>query len=449
MNSEDSDTVLLNSPQQPSTSRPEDTDRPPPLSRSSTLGIKKCWICVGDSTEDDPTNPPTWRSPCKCSLTAHEDCLLDWVADLENPSNRRNRTSSDKILCPQCQSEIKIARPTSYIVNAVKSVDRAFGRMVLPGLGASILGTVFAGCWVHGFQSVYLVFGRDDAERLFLYANRRPGALFAYGLVPLNLIFARTRYSDFVLPSGTLYLLATQLNDGFEIDWTVWPPLPSTIFACLPAVRAMYNWSYDKAFGELNRKWLREVQPRREEGFEGQEQNIADIMNEQDQDGEVVLELQVNIGAEEAVAEDDVPQAGQAGNQNENADQNGNNGANANNGQGGHVHHILGDRGDEIMEGTSSIGQSVLGSLVFPAVAASMGGLLSYALPAAWTSGLNFANGRPGLLRTKWGRSVVGGCLFVVLKDAIMLYCRWRLAQGHRQRKIMDFDKVTKKYSLS
>lgn len=445
MSSEDSDTVLLNDTSKPESDPANTQDRPPPLSRVSTSGIKKCWICVGDSTEDDPTRPPTWRSPCACSLTAHEECLLDWVADLENPSNRRNRQASDAILCPQCKSEIKIARPKSYIVDSVKSADRAFGRLVLPGLGASLLGTIFAGCWVHGFQSVYVVFGRQEAERLFRYAESRPGALFSYGLIPLNLIFARTRYSDFVLPSGTLFLLATQLNDGFEIDWTIWPPLPSTIFACLPAVRSMYNWSYEKAFGELNRKWLRELQPRREEGFEGQEQNIAEIMNEQEdvEEGDVVLEFQVNLGGD-APAEENPPQQG-----NGQDAQNQNGGEGAAGAQNGHVHHILGDRGDEIMEGTSSIGQSVLGALLFPAVAAGAGGLLELALPNRLTSGLNFFNGRPGLFSTRWGRSVIGGCLFVVLKDAIMLYCRWRLAQGHRKRKIMDYDKQAKKYYLS
>lgn len=92
MTSEDSQTVFLDNPvssgngEQPSeASRP----RPNPPSRSSTLGIKKCWICICDSTEDDPDNPPPWRSPCTCNLTAHETCLLDWVADLENPRSRR------------------------------------------------------------------------------------------------------------------------------------------------------------------------------------------------------------------------------------------------------------------------------------------------------------------------------------------------------------------------
>merc|ERR1711939_718134 len=64
--------------QSPSNTRnPDESNadtRPPTLSRTSTFG-KKCWICMSDASEDDPNNPPIWRSPCKCSLTAHERSL--------------------------------------------------------------------------------------------------------------------------------------------------------------------------------------------------------------------------------------------------------------------------------------------------------------------------------------------------------------------------------------
>ncbi len=46
-----------------------------------------------------------------------------------------------------------------------------------------------------------------------------------------------------------------------------------------------------------------------------------------------------------------------------------------------------------------------------------------------------------GLLQQKWGRSVVGGCLFVVLKDAITLYCKWRRAKNQGKRKVLDYVK--------
>ena len=47
-------------------------------------------------------------------------------------------------------------------------------------------------------------------------------------------------------------------------------------------------------------------------------------------------------------------------------------------------------------------------------------------------------------MQEKWGRSLVGGCLFVVLKDAVMLYVRWKMAQMHRGRRVLDFDRKKK-----
>jgi hypothetical protein len=365
------------------------------------------------------------------------------VADLENPK-KGTRNASSKILCPQCKSEIKISRPTSYVVQATKAVDRVFSNLVLPSLAFSALGTIYAGSWVHGFQSVALVFGPEHAFEIYREAARHKGWLATYALIPFNLIMARTSYADFVLPSGTLFLVSTQIADGFEIDMTIYPPLPSTVFACLPTLRSAYNWSYNKAFGELNKKWLAEVQPRQMDQIEGQEDNPADAANREEdaaEGGRVVFELEVNVGPGD---QDDEGGEGEQVNGDGNAAANGDN--DVNNGGERHVHQILGDRGDEIIAAGGSLGQTILGALAFPAVSAGMGGLLSLALPRSWMTDANWANGRPGLLRNRWGRSVVGGCLFVVLKDALVLYYRWRLVQSHRQRRIMDYDKVAKKY---
>ena len=462
MTSEDSQTVLLDGPKKESDpASAETTSRPSMPSRSSTFGVKKCWICIGDSTEDDPTDPPVWRSPCTCNLTAHEACLLDWVADLENPKNRRRNPPPTKILCPQCKSEIKIARPNNYIVSAVKHLDRGLGRLVLPGLGLSTLGMVYAGLSIHGFYSVLLVCGRAHAIQIFEEAQNHRGWLSGYCLIPLSLIFSRTQYADFVLPGGTLFLLATQLSEKFEIDITIWPPLPSTVFACLPALRTGYNFAYEKLFGELNRKWIQEVQPRQMERVDGQEGNLADMANDEElameeaEDGGLVVQLEVNIGPQ---VEDDIPPENQAGQDQANADDHQQAGEGGQEGQQAQAegaaaanqnpNQILGQNQDQIIDASSGVGQTILGALIFPGVAAGMGGLLSYAIPASWMTSANWMNGRPGLLRHRWGRSVVGGCMFVVLKDALVLYCRWKLAQTHRQRKIMDYDKVAKKYTL-
>lgn len=324
--------------------------------------------------------------------------------------------------------------------------------MVLPGLAASLTGTILAGCWFHGRAAVWLVFGKRHAQYIYdRYAATRFQHQLSYAFIPLNLIFARTRYADFVLPSGTIILLSTQLENGFEIDWTMWPPLPSTVFACLPALRQFYNWSYEKAFGDMNRRWIAAVQPRREEGYDGQEGNIADILNEHEAElaeaaegdgGGMVLELEVNLGAVDEDGQNvdvgDIVAGGDdgaaAGNENR---QNGNGG--------GRVHQLLGD--NELMDDTSSIGQLVIGSLLMPLAASASGEVLKAILPYAWLNPFaNFYRGRPGFLSTTWGRSVAGGLAFIALKDMLVLYCRWRLAEGHKKRRIMDFDKEKKEY---
>lgn len=364
--------------------------------------------------------------------------VLDWIADLENPKKKERRDNI--IRCPQCKTEIKVARPTSYILNAVKALDRSLAVMTLPGLGLVFSGMILTGCWAHGFQSVYAVFGPAEAERIFFEATT--SQTFFYALIPINLIAARTRYANSILSTGTFALLSTQINPHrFELDLTIWPPLPSTVFICLPTVRRLYNWLYDLSFADFNKRMIEAVQPQSTQTVDTEEANLAEIANqnalaEGDLDGEVILEVQLDIGGGDAADGEGAPEEGADGEGEINGQQNGNGNGNA------HVHQI-----GEIVEGIG-IGSTVLGALAFPYVATAMGHALSLALPASWMSSANMLNGRPGLLRNQWGRSVVGGAIFVVLKDALLLYSRWKRAQSHKMRRIVDYDKRAKKYLM-
>lgn len=83
---------------------------------------------------------------------------------------------------------------------------------------------------------------------------------------------------------------------------------------------------------------------------------------------------------------------------------------------------------------------TIMGALFFPAVAAAMGEVLKISLPARWVGrGVGLRIGGKGLLMEKWGRSLVGGCLFVVLKDVVTLYCKWRKARDFGKRKVVDW----------
>ena len=85
-----------------------ETAQPSPPNRSNTTQSirepRHCWICLTDEGSDSTTND--WRSPCSCNLTAHEECLLQWISETESTS-RKEGLPRQKIQCPQCKSEIR------------------------------------------------------------------------------------------------------------------------------------------------------------------------------------------------------------------------------------------------------------------------------------------------------------------------------------------------------
>lgn len=453
--SEEYETVFLNknipSPGHGSDLSTKSLDESPRSSRPHTDDDepRKCWICYTDETEDSPLNQE-WRSPCPCALTAHEACLLDWLADMENPTSRKTNAGSVTMQCPQCKTEIVVTRPRSYVVDVLRLVERVAGRLVLPGMAFTVAGTVWAGCCAHGVYSMYFIFGTEEAKQIMeetIEGQWNPGLNIGLPLIPLVLIFSRTRYAEGLLPAIPVLFFAAH-NPGQEPDFDLWPPTPAMTFAALPYVKSFYGALYERVFGGLERKWIAEVQPRAAEEIldDAQQQDQAEGLNRFDDNGngqilmEIDLELNVGMGNEDEAGQAQPVEAGQD--------------ADAPNGQaqaqaGQNQNPLgLGRRQNEIIHDTSNLADVVLGALVFPVISASMGGLLKYVLPKAWTtSSTIMERGRPGLLQTRWGRSVVGGCMFVLLKDALVLYCRWKLAQTHRRRKVLNYDRAKKHHA--
>lgn len=264
-------------------------------------------------------------------------------------------------------------------------------------------------------------------------------------LIPLALIFSRTRYAEGLLPAIPVLFFATQ-HPGQDPNLEFWPPSASMAFAALPYVNSFYSAMYERLFGQLERKWISEVQPRAvdnvnefDDNAPPHEQAEADQRAREARDGQVLMEinldLQMGMGNE-----DNGPQAALGLNAGQDQQQDGNAEGQE---QGADQNLGFGRRQGDIIHDTTNIADMVLGALVFPAISASMGSLLKYALPKSWTTASSsiLERGRPGLLQTRWGRSVVGGCAFVVLKDVLLLYCRWKLSQTHRKRKVLNYDK--------
>lgn len=487
----DSQTLLLNEPPaSSSTLEPsiESRDIYPSADRTDMPEPRKCWICFSDETEDTPNNNSKWKTPCPCALTAHESCLLDWIADMEAPEGNRSAATTKEIKCPQCKAQIHLARPHSFVVEAMGRIEKLTGQMLLPGVVLGSAYTLLIGSSHHGAHTIRMIFGPEDAEAIlaptpnvslveyqlhrYVPILARPffrgwrGLRVELGLpvIPGALIASRTSFADTILPFLPILFFVTHPQHQQELTLGFWPPSAALTFVVLPYVRSIYEECLERVWGERERQWMKEIRPRL--GREEDDDDGQDHTEEQnDEDGDMV-QLQIDIeeeiededNAEQAAPPPDIqqeravpahqpPADGQQqqpdhaevqGGEAEPQDQ-GEQDDQRNQRNNHHRHRV----DINFLAYATRFAETTLGALLFPTVSAAMGETLRYALPASWIVART-GWGRPmptGLLQTRWGRSVVGGCLFVVFKDAVRIYCRWKMAQAYRKRRVLDFDK--------
>jgi len=502
--SEDSQTVLINSPEESSTSDNKQTVPTPSRPVQDDEDVKKCWICFADETEDTAESSQ-WRSPCPCALVAHEDCLLDWIADMESPSSRKRTLGPPQLLCPQCKSQIYLARPRDPIVETVRATERVASKFVTPAALTLVMSTIVGACGWHGTYTVATIFGPRDAARIldpvlstiFRRSRMTPADLFNHWLqhwrvhlgIPLitpMLVLSRTHLADSVLPVLPIVFFATQGDSDEPLDFTHWPPSASMVVAVLPYLRSVYNAYYDRIWAHREKRWLKEIQPRNGQpaGTEGETGDANNEDNPVDEEGVFEVRIDGNFW-------DDWGEANDGNQQGRPQDQQ----------QQGRDHEAEIEEVREAMfnveqEGerappldappladdrpaaapapdvprqprprrpqrqplpppqpqqerrlsisATGLAEKVLGALIFPLVASLSGDALKLVLPSSWVNKPLFRKST-GLLQEKWGRSIVGGCLFVVLKDAVMLYVRWKMAQQHRSRRVLDYDRQKKR----
>jgi hypothetical protein len=407
--------------------------------------VRRCWICYSDETEDTPASS-AWKSPCPCALTAHEACILDWVADLE--ANGK----SNKIECPQCKTNIIVARPR--LVTLIKRLETYANVMVLPTVAVMGGYIVIYLSVSYGVVAVSVVLGEADFNRIFIPSSRGQAVRKLLGLatIPWMLILSRMRIADSILPIIPMLFFATEPSPDALSEFTSWPPSAGLSFALLPFLRSAYLQYFDSVWLEKERRWMDDVRPRRNTDQEAQaggdaggagndgdgggfelEIALGDIMD--DDEGNV---MEVNVGPAPAqqingpplgieINIENIPAAVEAAPQ-PGADP-----------QAG-VNAVERRPRPQYISFTRIV-QNVIGALAFPSVSAAMGGVLELVLPRSWTQ-LGAGQARPTrFLQTRWGRCIVGGCLFVVLKDAMTLYVRWKLSQSQRQRRVLDYDR--------
>ncbi|OJD40634.1 ring finger domain protein [Diplodia corticola] len=489
--SADSDTVLFDSAHILSGSsfsqKTEAKQAPPQPQYAEEDEPRKCWICFNDETEDAPDSS-AWRSPCPCALVAHEDCLLDWVASQEAPNPRRQAGTGSKFKCPQCKNEIHLKRPTSKVVDGVRAIERITNLLILPGTMGVLGYTVYQACFMHGVSTVYALFGLEDGYRILQPLHQAPTVLrtgahssvalaavtrffqharlhFGLSAIPPILVASRVSIADSILPILPVVFLASSNAGDDMLNFGHWPPSAALSFSLLPYIRGAYNTYMERAWAEKQRQWLKDIQPRAGETDGGEhEDEDADVDRIHDDDDGPIFELNLDLVDEEDDEHfhDDfhaLPGAGQwpANRPDDDDDQQRAPPLDANGmpqarpqqqQQGGAAPPQQQPRPRQnnrrernLIFQTSNIADTVLGALVFPSIAAAMGELIRLGLPKAWVTPPASGRSPTAFLQQRWARSLVGGCLFVAVKDAVMLYVRWKMAQNHRKRKVLDYDK--------
>lgn len=121
-----------------------------------------CFICLQTDTEE-PNGP--WVNPCPCSLEAHQNCMLQWIAESEYEAARSVGSRRSPLKCPACKARIRLEEPHDNVVALYNKFLRGYSR-VSPMLLLSIVsgGTVIGSAW-YGMTAFSIFAGPRTALR--------------------------------------------------------------------------------------------------------------------------------------------------------------------------------------------------------------------------------------------------------------------------------------------
>ncbi|KAL0633766.1 hypothetical protein Q9L58_007305 [Maublancomyces gigas] len=359
---------------------------------------KRCWICyTSDAEEEAPKSD--WKSPCRCTLIAHESCLLEWIADLQRSENNN---SGGKISCPQCKTQIRLKQKRSMVLEVVEGAGRAVGKAVPVLILAGVGSVVFVACTVYGVNTIYAVCGPEYANRVLLGPDSEFSWTWRLGiglpLIPFVLVASRARTFESALP--VLPLIFFCHSDPLYISF---PPSPAITLALLPYLRVSYNSLWNRFIGPYEEQWIKDVTP------------AYALENSEQRENEQRRPENVNAPRERRAENGQREEAA-----------------------GGWDGEVRLENHNIIVQG-SNITNMILGALLWPSVARIVGENVLGKWPKAWGGDVVRKCLPEGVVR-----NVVGGLIAVVLKDFISLYCKYKRAQQFRTRKVMDYSEVKK-----
>ncbi|KAF6750306.1 hypothetical protein DFP72DRAFT_910711 [Ephemerocybe angulata] len=461
------------------------------------LRLKLCYICREEELYDAPENPRRqWTHPCKCTLVAHEQCLLKWIQTAQATEGR----AQNAMKCPQCGAAYELESKNPFIlrlINVGNNILQSSGGMFTLFGTATVIGVVgtsiYVVCTGYGAWAMQKFIGKEMFN--FLLGDdpsQWPWSAFInLPLLPFSLIVTRFQSTSslppiipilLALPSTFSPAFNQKINDHWRLDKGMrkltsyrsssspastssprsWPPSPM-IFGLfgIPLVQMVYQRLYSKVYfkvmGTLPPERVALLRNRDANGGAAGRNNVArmDIAN-----GPFNLRVRANLRDDPHPAAHGEPDllVGQ---------------------------DIPAPEEERVLQvNASTVGRKVAGALLTPAIASWMGTLLlrfsrhsvllreflairrpigrvwypppvdvmnkdMHTLSAFKQMTVGFqmiARGLWGSSRTflesdpVWWRNTVGLGLFIVVKDAVQLFHLWLTKRELESRKVKNRD---------
>ncbi|KAK9456144.1 hypothetical protein V1511DRAFT_487054 [Dipodascopsis uninucleata] len=371
----------------------------------------KCWVCLG-TPDDLPPNGSdyNWRRPCTCTLVAHEACLLDWIS-VEN----------DEKPCPQCGRMIRAEGSKNPILKIRNQVQQfvLFNARTLFRLKLYLdYGMIFYGTlYMYGSRAILAMCSRRQALMLLTVPNVASGTMTAavavqvlrrfVGIpaIPIYLILSRAESARFRGFFRISCLLFADIRNGMKFG-----TMDST-FMLLPVLWELHSAASAYLIKPLQAKFDLEAQAGTSRDIEGINANRNNNINNNNREIEDIN----NIGQQNRINEH-IP----VNNMNNDLEIE----------QRDAVAIGINDGEFVMMVGNRDVTFDVVGALLLPWLSSFTTAAIERLIPA-------FRRYIPD----KFTRSVLGGCLVVLVKDIFNIYCSYLKARrSPRRRRIKNAD---------
>ncbi|KAK3812017.1 MAG: hypothetical protein J3Q66DRAFT_50755 [Benniella sp.] len=289
----------------------------------------------------------------------------------------RQQFARKQVRCSVCNTVYRLAEPNSLLLNVYSTFDSLVhaGIPYLTFLGLTC--SVLITSTTYGAYAVLTVCGTEEGEKLLGSPNPWGWRVWTgLPLIPVILIFSRTNLIDSFMPLVPLLIVG---NEQLQVSF---PPSPGLTLSIMPWIRMAYNSVWTEMVKRLEKRW--------------RNQQIT---------GSGVARLGMNTRIDNVDV--DPSTATPATNP-----------ANTNPPPVEEEPSFF-DRKD--------LGRTIVGALLMPAISSICGSLLG-----------NFSFIRARFPDT-FHRNILGGCLFVVLKDLAGLVGTYQELKRRRVRRIREY----------